>query len=356
MTLEEEFLSVFAVKDGVFKSEKQPSGEDSFISNLKINEKVINGGTSLVTFNSSEELSDLYVGIRSFDKGYFECPINLSSRIGGTYEYEMSILLSQELSESFAISLSASSKSGKMNKIVNSETVSVVTVATGKLQLSLSWDKNDDVDLYLFEPDGNAIYYGNPLSSDNVDDIIKFYCYLIEKYTNHSTKGLNFNDEDDLDTLFDYFLDIPDTVDFSKEIKDYTDKNGGIRGFLDLDSNAGCDIDKINNENITYPSKVKDGVYTVKVDLFEKCNTSTAGAKYVVTLNYDGKFVNFSSKQSGSFSDSNQGSYGESLVTIGSFRISNGKIEASEARSMEVRSVVARSPIVDKFMKKIKKK
>ena len=320
-----------------------------------MNEKVINGGTSIVTFISSEELSDLYVGIKGL-KGYFECPaVSSVEQVGNSYAYEVTLLLSQYLSETFAVSLSAVSKSGDLNVAVNSDDVEVITVATGKLQISLSWDQLDDVDLYLFEPDENVIYYGNIFSSDNALENIHFICYLIEKYTDYSTQGLNFENDDDLMTLLEYSEELPQTIEKTKEMKEYFDKNKGIRGFLDLDSNAGCALDRINNENITYPTVVRDGIYTIAVDLYEKCAVSRPGAKYAVTVSYDGKSVSLSSKQTGKFSDSFMGSEGENPTIIGSFRISNGKLEVVESRSMEPRSSGLSDPRISKLLKQLKK-
>jgi hypothetical protein len=102
-------------------------------------------------------------------------------------------------------------------------TLNTYTVSTGEVQVSLSWDTPTDLDLHVVDPLGNEIYYGN------------------------------------------------------------TSADGGM---LDLDSNAGCDIDGINNENITWASDAPDGTYTVRVDFYEDCNTT--GANYSVTVNVNG--------------------------------------------------------------------
>ncbi|MBF4466844.1 YfaP family protein [Flavobacterium sp. LC2016-12] len=41
----------------------------------------------------------------------------------------------------------------------------VLDVGTGDLQVSLTWDTQSDVDLWLTEPNGNKIYYANDISS-----------------------------------------------------------------------------------------------------------------------------------------------------------------------------------------------
>lgn len=40
--------------------------------------------------------------------------------------------------------------------------ITVARVGTGKLQFSLSWDADVDLDLHVTEPGGNEIFYGNP--------------------------------------------------------------------------------------------------------------------------------------------------------------------------------------------------
>ena len=67
---------------------------------------------------------------------------------------------------------------------------------------------------------------------------------------------------------------------------DVVSENGGR---LDLDSNAGCAIDNINNENITYGDEayVEPGRYEVYVDLYSNCNPEVA-TNFVVTALYQG--------------------------------------------------------------------
>lgn len=56
-------------------------------------------------------------------------------------------------------------------------------------------------------------------------------------------------------------------------------------GVLDLDSNAGCDIDNVNQETISWPEgHAPSGTYTVKVDYFADCGveSSTYSGTYQV--------------------------------------------------------------------------
>jgi len=114
----------------------------------------------------------------------------------------------------------------------------VQMVGTGNLQVSLSWDTATDVDLHLIEPDETEIFYSSRSSSSG--------------------------------------------------------------GELDLDSNAGCTLDNVNNENITYgKNEPPSGHYIVRVDYYAACGI-TEQTRYLVTVNkkgggkatiYEGEFV-----------------------------------------------------------------
>lgn len=101
--------------------------------------------------------------------------------------------------------------------------VSIVEVGTGELQISVSWDAESDVDLHVLDPDGDEVYFEQPTVASG--------------------------------------------------------------GELDLDSNAGCDIDHVNNENITWTVAPR-GRYIVRLDYYAACDV--AATKYTVTLQRKG--------------------------------------------------------------------
>jgi hypothetical protein len=266
----------FTVENAVYVEEALPQGTIDAITNLNVNKSAINGGSSLITFSSTEQMSTVYVGIQG-ESGYFRCSVTPTQSLSG-YDYQLLLLLCQELEKlNFKIYISGLTASGSTTKAVTSDEVTVVEVGTGKLQVSLSWDQNDDVDLHLIEPDGTQISYANPFSYEGNSNEIEFgfYSYLIKLYTNHSVVGLSHLNQDDWDLIEDYMWDIPYSVNVDAEWEKYM-KNNNIKvyGELDLDSNAGCLIDGVKNENITYQTNIKPGTYTVAVDLWEKCNLS----------------------------------------------------------------------------------
>lgn len=98
---------------------------------------------------------------------------------------------------------------------------SVVEVGTGDLQINLSWDTDADVDLHVVEPSGETIYWAN--------------------------------------------------------------RNSRTGGLLDLDSNAGCRIDGVRNENITWARGAPRGSFTVFVNYFSSCGVPNTN--YIVRFN-----------------------------------------------------------------------
>ena len=148
--------------------------------------------------------------------------------------YEFVILVNQDIvlgenDDDFVILVAILDNNGKVSEVIE-KTVELIEVGTGQLQISLSFDNAKDVDLHVIEPNGEHIYYGNSIS-----------------------------------------------------------ENGGE---LDLDSNAGCYLDYVNNENITYSEEafVEAGTYTVYVDLFENCDPEVA-TNYVVSAYYGGALL-----------------------------------------------------------------
>jgi hypothetical protein len=106
------------------------------------------------------------------------------------------------------------------------QTFSVTEVGTGDVQVSVSWTGASDVDLHVVDPNGEEIYYGHRTSPEG--------------------------------------------------------------GELDLDSNAGCSIDNVNNENIVYPTgEAVRGEYIVRVDYWSGCDAERSD--YVVTVRVKGR-------------------------------------------------------------------
>lgn len=98
--------------------------------------------------------------------------------------------------------------------------VQLIDIGTGDVQVNITWNSQADVDLYVVDPSGEEIYYGNDVAA-----------------------------------------------------------SGGV---LDLDGNAACGATDERSENITWNSTPPSGTYTVRVNYWDNCGA--ASTDYVITV------------------------------------------------------------------------
>jgi hypothetical protein len=96
--------------------------------------------------------------------------------------------------------------------------------------------------------------------------------------------SLSWSSKNNVNVDLDLHVEAPVFADSSRDI--YFGNRLDLGAILDLDSNAGCTIDDIRSENITWAGTTPPtGRYTVRVDLFSHCsNTRTDTLDYVVTI------------------------------------------------------------------------
>ena len=219
----------FEVVDATLVEKEFPAAKTDVNISVSMNGNVLAGGTSIVHVTSPVTASRILVGMPN-EGGYYEIsPVNVLSM---TYDFTMIInqqIQLEEGEEGFNVQIAILDAEGRVSQIWTQE-VALIAAGTGQLQVSLSFDNEKDVDLHLFEPNGTHVYYGHSWS-----------------------------------------------------------ENGGE---LDVDSNASCYIDGINNENIFYggESYVEPGTYTVYVDLYENCD-ETIATNFVVSAFYEGQLI-----------------------------------------------------------------
>lgn len=181
----------------------------------------INGGSTMVTVESTSMIVKIYVSIQGAD-GYWEVTVP-----AGTTIADVLLTLAQQLPPQITIVFEVVDASGNVSAPVTLPTT-IVQVKTGDVQVSVSWNVDNDLDLHVVDPNGFEIYY----------------------FSGTSPEG----------------------------------------GELDLDSNAGCiaPLDGVDNENILWPiGKAPSGSYTVRVDNYQNCQN--AAATYVVTVQKKGQ-------------------------------------------------------------------
>jgi hypothetical protein len=223
------------------------------INTLNANVNFIAGGGCPIqvfsTAQGSNTISKVFLGADGYDK-YYEMTV-LSSL------FSINPIVMQSVTRnSITLKVSVGDNAGNVSS-VHTATLSRVDAGTGVLQISLTFDKDTDLDLYLVEPNGEVIYYGNSTSA-----------------------------------------------------------NGGL---LDLDSNPGCWIDGVNNENITYDSQatIESGTYTVRVNNYSDCVGQQVN--YILTARYNGSLIPVSGNTNpynGSFAAGTATGGGQSAGTV----------------------------------------
>jgi uncharacterized protein YfaP (DUF2135 family) len=223
-----------------------PAEGDGPLATVTTSGMVINGGTVQVQIEGDGDFDRVVVAIGGAE-GYFE--ISLPEAVAAI---ELLVTLSQSIGADdfdFLYAIGNGDEIGTYEEV----TATVVSVGTGELQVSVSWDAPSDVDLHVIDPDGDEIYFGVPFSESG--------------------------------------------------------------GELDLDSNPGCFIDGVNNENITWAS-APAGEYQVRVDYYLSCEVEETN--YVVTVQIMGEEPE---TFSGSFTDAGDMGGAGSGVDITSFTL-----------------------------------
>lgn len=273
-----------------------PSGGPA-IASVAAPGTLINGGTATLRLTLQDpgqaaQVTEAFVqvpGASGYD-GYWETPVTtdgstvlVNVALAADFTPSSSARLSDRLARRFLsqwglaasgipVVIELENGGGKFG---NPTTVTFQTaeVGSGSVAVSLSWDTATDLDLHVVDPNGVEIYYGDS-SADG--------------------------------------------------------------GSLDLDSNAGCSIDGVNNEHITWPDSAPAGEYVVRVDFYDNCPPAPdqpgLPANWTVTTTACGESQTFS----GSFGsgDADHGGVG-SGVEVARFTADCGCSAATLARATE---------------------
>ena len=138
----------------------------------------------------------------------------------GSGSVKISMVMAEDLHQDLVIKFALIDQEGNVSNYVEKNIV-IHQTGTGDIKISLSWDQPEDLDLHVIEPSGEEIYWKHPQSPSG--------------------------------------------------------------GRLDLDSNADCDIDNVDNEDIFWPpGSAPRGTYKVRVNYFGHC--SAGAVNYIVTL------------------------------------------------------------------------
>ena len=160
----------FQIQNAEFVSDGFPAASSSVdapdISSIYGNSNVLAAGSNPISVSTTDAVKSILVGVQG-QKGYYK--IAASNYKSTNYLYIIYLIINQDLQfENFTIVIAVLDNAGLVS---THETINVsrVEAGTGKLQVSCSWDKANDVDLHLVEPGGEEIYYGNSYSENGGD-------------------------------------------------------------------------------------------------------------------------------------------------------------------------------------------
>lgn len=244
-------LPAVTVQDGYFRAGSLPapsgSAERPVISRIDSTATLINGGslTARLTLANPTQVGQISrvlvrVPTAAGYSGYFDAPARIeggqlvvslqlaSDFFAPSSRHAESRFESQRLGLAlpFRIEFQVADLFGRIGEVVG-QLFQTQEVGSEDVQVSLSWDTPTDVDLHVVEPQpGEEIYWSNRRSFTG--------------------------------------------------------------GELDLDSNAACRIDGVNNENITWPrGNAIEDEHIVRVDYWSNCGGQSA--RYTVTTNVCGE-------------------------------------------------------------------
>lgn len=180
----------------------------------------VNGGSIRASVTSPTAFDRVLVSLVNFD-GYYQ--LDLPAPTTAT---DVVVTLSPDAPDaSMALVYNASVGGGPVGNALM-QSVNLIRVGSGDVQVSVVWDAPTDVDLHVTDPSGEEIYFGNTSSASG--------------------------------------------------------------GTLDLDSNAACAIDNVNNENIVWPTgTAPSGTYDVNLVYWSAC--SQPQTNYTVTIAVQGQ-------------------------------------------------------------------
>lgn len=193
--------------------------EGDFTAIVSANGEALPGGATIINITTPELIDRFYIAI-SGQEGYYIKYTDEPVSDGGNYLYRLLLMLPQAWNHDVYVKVGGFTQDGRAFACQDLH-IRYHEAETGALQVSLTFDNAKDVDLHLYTPSNVHYFYGNKGG------------YL-------------------------------------------TDSNGNrVYAGLDVDSNAGCNIDNINCENITLPEEMlEEGEYRVVVDMYKNCDPS----------------------------------------------------------------------------------
>lgn len=271
----------FSIENAIYHNGSIPSSTTAeTLDGIDMSNQVMNGAMNYISIITEQQVSKFFIGVKGIP-GYLEyIPVNsfITHSSEELNSYVIPVMMSQSYTGNTTIILSGQLENGDITNPIENEIFYIETMP-GAIEIKLSFSNSKDVDLHLFTPSGEHIFYGNP--------------------------GGSFADE------------------FGDE----------ITYGLDIDSNAGCNLDNINKENIYIPAElVEDGIYTVVVDMYENCQPSIA-TNWSIVARYQGELITPISGINPASGVYGVGAGNGDMTQVMTFRVSNSSISRSDKNS-----------------------
>ncbi|MDR2693399.1 MAG: hypothetical protein LBB74_04195 [Chitinispirillales bacterium] len=257
-----------------------PVGNCDIVSDISMGSVIITGGSATIAVRATDPVNRLFISFSNEPNVYYELPLtddDYLGLVGGTYLYTPVIYVSQESSsirnnEQVSVRLVLQSSSCGRSTATTTQ-VTTQVVGSGNLQLALNWNTTSDVDLHVFLPNGNHVYYGRKVERD---------------------------------------------------------ANGDTLVHLDRDANVSC-ADNGAAENV-YFRTLQDGLYLVYLCLYTSCS----GADFTLTATAGGRILDntYLNSTRGNFSSTNTST--SNYYKIGVITVRGGRVVPTDYSASDV--------------------
>ena len=213
-----EFISRVSTADGsvqaVLREGTPPVASSAAAPTVPAAGTAVNGGSAKFPIEAASEFTTVYVWLLGADD-YWELTLPAGASASDVVVGVASQVGASTLRLQYGVGTA-----GTVSQYA-AQSLRVYRVGNGDVQVSVSWTGASDVDLHVYDPSGEKVYFGNLSAASG--------------------------------------------------------------GTLDLDSNAACNLDNVNNENIVWPvGGAPHGEYRVVVNYWDDCGA--ARSDYVVTV------------------------------------------------------------------------
>ena len=232
--LETNYLTI---ENAVFNDQDFPEATlEETLDGVDMSSQVMNGAMNYISVVTEKEIQKFFIGVKGVD-GYWEMDASTTITRAPQYNtYVIPVMISQNYFGNSVIQVSGMLTDGSVTLPVEKE-MEYIETKLGDLEVKLAFSNCKDVDLHLYTPSEEHIYYAH--------------------------KGGTYYTEDG------------DTITYG----------------LDIDSNAGCRIDSINKENIYIPQElIEAGTYKVVVNMYSNCDR-TIPTSWSVVVRYKGELI-----------------------------------------------------------------